>query len=84
MCVQHDYTLEGFEQLTKISEKRQFIVCRLYHNQQTVFDTVEEFDYDRIVAREEASRMITNFVKNVLHKEPMRVSTDSLCQFRDF
>jgi len=48
-----------------------------------MFDTVPEFDYDRIVTREEASRMITKFVQEVLKKDRIRTSNDPLCQFKD-
>ena len=83
LCTQADYNLSSFQALKKITDKRQFIVCRLYDNSQTIFDTVPEFDYDRIVTREEASRMITKFVQEVLKKDKIRKSHDPLCQFRD-
>lgn len=83
LCTQADYNLSSFQALKKITDKRQFIVCRLYDNSQTMFDTVPEFDYDRIVTREEASRMITKFVQEVLKKDKIRTSNDPLCQFRD-
>ena len=83
LCTQADYKLSSFESLRKLSDKRQFIVCRLYHNKQTIFDTVPEFDYDRVVTREEASRMITHFVQDILKKDKIRTSSDPLCQFTD-
>ena len=82
-CTQPDYTLSSFQKITTESEKRSFIVCWLYHNQQTIFSTVSEFKYDRIVTREEAARMIGNFVKQVLNKAPMRSSTSKVCQYPD-
>jgi hypothetical protein len=69
--------------LTTESQKRRFIVCWLYTNKQTMFDQVVPFDYDRIATREEASRMIGNFVKQVLKKEPIRKRSDKICQFTD-
>jgi hypothetical protein len=75
--------MKSFNKLTKLRDKQSFIVCWLYHNQQTIFDNVPEFDYDRVVTREEASRMIGNFVKNILAKEYIRPADDKRCQFVD-
>jgi uncharacterized repeat protein (TIGR02543 family) len=83
ICTQADYNLSSFQALKKTTEKRQFIVCRLYANGQTIFDDVPEFDYNRVVTREEASRMITKFVEEILKKDKIRNSNDPLCQFTD-
>lgn len=82
-CLQPDYTLNSFNKLTKSIEKKKFIVCWLYSNKQTIFDNVPEFNYNRIVTREEASKMIGRFVKNILNKEPIRKKSDKKCNFID-
>jgi lysophospholipase L1-like esterase len=82
-CQYVDYKIDSFLGLTTEAQKRRFIVCRLYTNKQTMFDQVSPFEYDRIVTREEASRMIGNFVKNILNKEPIRKKTDKICRFTD-
>jgi hypothetical protein len=75
--------MESFLSLKTEKTKRKFIVCRLYTNKQTIHSQLRPFNYDRVVTREEASRMIGNFVKQVLKKDPMRKSTDPICRFKD-
>jgi hypothetical protein len=82
-CGYPDYTIESFLSLKTEKTKRKFIVCRLYTNKQTIHSQLRPFNYDRVVTREEASRMISNFVKEVLKKDPMRNSTDPICRFKD-
>jgi hypothetical protein len=48
-----------------------------------MFNGVPSFGYERIITKEEASKMIWNFVKNVLNNQPIRKSTDRLCKFTD-
>jgi uncharacterized repeat protein (TIGR02543 family) len=83
ICTQPDYKIASFQWLKKVVDKRQFVVCWLHNNKQTIFDNVSEFDYDRVVTREEASRMITRFVKEILKKDKVRNNNDPLCQFTD-
>ncbi len=82
-CQEPDYKLASFQNLKKLSQRKQFIVCRLYKNKQTIFDNVPEFDYNRMVTREEASKMIGRFIKNILNKEPIRRKSDKKCNFID-
>jgi hypothetical protein len=50
--------MKSFELLKSKFAKRKFIVCWLYKNKQTMFNGVPSFGYERIITKEEASKMI--------------------------
>lgn len=76
-----DYTAWSCDQKSNLNSSQ--LVLWAYHKWITSFDTVDGFQYDDLVRRQQASKMIVNFAKALLGEGIFSEVKNSNCNFTD-